>query len=151
MGLMDKIFSSGVESVLDGVGGLAKDIRAAITGELSQEQKAALEQRAKDLESKAIEARSSLEGAKRDIIVAEAQGESWLQRNWRPGLMTIFGVIIANNYILNPYLSAMFSIDIVLEIPPDMWQLLKLGVGGYIGGRSAEKAIKLYKGKNGPR
>ncbi|HEY9163898.1 MAG TPA: 3TM-type holin, partial [Magnetovibrio sp.] len=36
------------------------------------------------------------------IIVAEAQGESWLQRNWRPLLMVMFGVIIANNYILVP-------------------------------------------------
>jgi len=36
------------------------------------------------------------------IIAAEAQGESWLQRNWRPLLMCLFGVIIANNYIVVP-------------------------------------------------
>ena len=28
------------------------------------------------------------------VIVAEAQGESWLQRNWRPGVMAIFAIII---------------------------------------------------------
>jgi len=27
-----------------------------------------------------------------------------------------------------------------------MWDLLKIGVGGYIGGRSLEKAVKYYKG-----
>lgn len=27
------------------------------------------------------------------IISAEAQGESWLQRNWRPLLMCLFGLI----------------------------------------------------------
>lgn len=36
------------------------------------------------------------------IIVAEAQGDSWLQRNWRPLLMVMFGTIIANNYLVVP-------------------------------------------------
>lgn len=31
------------------------------------------------------------------------------------------------------------------DIPPDMWDLLKLGVGGYVVGRSAEKSIKTWK------
>jgi hypothetical protein len=79
------------------------------------------------------------------VIVAEAQGESWLQRNWRPGLMAIFGLIVFNNYVLTPWLCAMFSFDIKAEIPPDMWDLLKLGVGGYIVGRSAEKGIEAWK------
>ena len=81
------------------------------------------------------------------IIRAEATGQSWLQRNWRPGLMTLFGIIIFNNYILNPWLSAMFSINIIMAIPPEMWQLLKLGISGYIVGRSAEKGIELWKSK----
>ena len=85
--------------------------------------------------------------AQKDIIVAEAQSESWLARNWRPGLMSLFGIIILNNYILNPWLSAMFGINIVMEIPPEMWDLLKLGVGGYVIGRSAEKGIKMWKDK----
>lgn len=83
--------------------------------------------------------------AQAKIIVAEAQGESWLQRSWRPGLMFLFGVIIANNYIFNPWLSAMLGVDVRMEIPPDMWDLLKLGVGGYVVGRSVEKGIKEFK------
>jgi len=73
------------------------------------------------------------------IILAEAQGKSWLQRNWRPLLMAEFGVIILNNYILNPWISVMFNVDVMLDIPPDMWSLLKLGLTGYVIGRSAEK------------
>jgi len=72
-----------------------------------------------------------------DIIVAEAQGESWLQRNWRPLLMVMFGVIIANNYILVPIFNTPAA-----DIPPDMWDLLKLGVGGYVVGRTVEKGLK---------
>lgn len=90
--------------------------------------------------------KAEVESAK-DIIVAEAKGESWLQRNWRPVLMMLFGVIIANNYIINPWLSALFDINVVMDVPEHMWSLLKLGVGGYVMGRSAEKGIKIWKGK----
>lgn len=74
------------------------------------------------------------------IIVAEAQGDSWLQRNWRPLLMVTFGTIIANNYLIVPIFNTPPA-----DIPPDMWDLLKLGVGGYVLGRSAEKSIKTWK------
>ena len=74
------------------------------------------------------------------IIVAEAQGDSWLQRNWRPMLMVMFGIIIANNYIIVPIFNTTPA-----EIPPDMWDLLKLGVGGYVVGRSVEKGVKTFK------
>ncbi len=79
------------------------------------------------------------------IIVAEAKGESWLQRNWRPLLMCLFGLIVANNYVVAPYVQLFLSIDVTLELPPDMWDLLKLGVGGYVVGRSVEKGIRVWK------
>lgn len=87
----------------------------------------------------------AISGMQRDIIVAEAQGKRWLQNNWRPALMAIFGLIVANNYILAPYLGAMFGTNVVLDLPPDMWALLKIGVGGYIVGRSAEKGLSIWK------
>lgn len=74
------------------------------------------------------------------IIAAEAQGESWLQRNWRPLLMCLFGLIIANNYLIVPLLGTPMA-----DIPPDMWELLKLGIGGYVVGRSVEKGVKVWK------
>lgn len=78
-------------------------------------------------------------------IVAEAQSGSWIASNWRPITMLTFVFIIANNYIISPYLGAMFGISVHLDLPPDMWDLLKLGIGGYVVGRSAEKGIKAYK------
>lgn len=74
------------------------------------------------------------------IIVAEAKGDSWLQRSWRPLLMVLFGVIIANNYLVVPLFGTPAA-----AIPPDMWDLLKLGVGGYVLGRSVEKGVKVWK------
>jgi len=79
------------------------------------------------------------------VIIAEAQG-SKIQRNWRPITMLVFVAIIANNYILYPYLS-LFWIDApVLELAPEMWDVLKIGIGGYIAGRSVEKSISHWKG-----
>lgn len=79
------------------------------------------------------------------IIVSEAQGHSWLQRNWRPMMMVMFGAIVANNYILYPYLSLFTDKVVVLDVPADLWDLIKLGLGGYVIGRSAEKIVKEYK------
>jgi hypothetical protein len=83
----------------------------------------------------------SLLEAQTSIIITEAKGDSWLQRNWRPLIMAEFGAIIFNNYILAPYLGMLFGMEykIMLEIPPDMWSLLKLGLSGYVVGRSMEK------------
>lgn len=88
------------------------------------------------------------------IITAEAQGESWMQRNWRPITMLTFVFIIANNYIIVPYVtwfsSMMFArgwVDSVvavptLDIPDGLWGLLQIGIGGYIGSRGVEKVVK---------
>ena len=85
--------------------------------------------------------------AKVKTILAEEQGKSWLQRNWRPILMMLFGLIIFNNYIFAPYIGLLFGVEksITLPIPPDMWGLLKLGIGGYVVGRSAEKIAETMK------
>ncbi|MDX9862834.1 MAG: 3TM-type holin [Rhodospirillales bacterium] len=74
------------------------------------------------------------------VIVAEARSESWIARSWRPLLMLLFGVIIANNYLVVPLFGTPAA-----DIPPDMWDLLKLGVGGYVLGRSVEKGVRVWK------
>jgi formate/nitrite transporter FocA (FNT family) len=49
-------------------------------------------------------------------------------------VMLQFAFIIGYNHIIAPMFSAPS-----LPIVPDMWELLKLGLGGYVIGRSAEK------------
>jgi hypothetical protein len=84
--------------------------------------------------------------AKKDIIVAEAKG-SWLQSNWRPVLMLTIVAIVANNYIVYPYLSMFTDKAIVLELPDKLWNLMLVGVGGYIAGRTGEKITDTIKGR----
>lgn len=76
--------------------------------------------------------------AQTKIITSEIAGKSWLQRNWRPSLMTLFGIIVGWNYLVVPVLGAFMDLNQAI-LPDHLWQLLKLGVGGYIIGRSGEK------------
>lgn len=73
------------------------------------------------------------------VIVAEAKSESWLARNWRPITMLTFVFMIANNYVIMPYMQLFGVPAVQLEIHPDMWGLIKLGLSGYIVGRTVEK------------
>lgn len=92
-----------------------------------------------------LDSKSEFYKAAGSIITAEAQGESWMQRNWRPITMLAFVFIIVNNYILAPYtefFTGLFGYAItvpVLDIPEGLWGLLQIGIGGYIASRGAEK------------
>jgi len=117
------------------IGDLLKDIREAITGEAIKDtvKKAELEVKIKTIENEIMKMQAQ-------VITAEAKSEHWLTSTWRPIIMLIFGFIIFNNYVLVPYFSSLFSTKIpVLTLTDQMWELLKLGIGGYIVGRSAEK------------
>lgn len=87
-----------------------------------------------DFQLKLVEADGAFAAQQASVITSEAKSESWLARNWRPILMLVFTYVIAHNYIISP----IFGIASV-AVPPEMWNLLQLGVTGYIVGRSVEK------------
>ena len=85
------------------------------------------------------EQKLELQRLQTEVVLAEANG-NWLQRSWRPILMLSFGFIV----IYVKFIAPLFS----LTIPPlevEFWSLLKLGIGGYVVGRSGEKIMKEYK------
>jgi predicted MFS family arabinose efflux permease len=96
------------------------------------------------IKSKLIGLEQEVVRAQRDTIVAEANSQSFIARNWRPIMMLTFVFIIANNYILFPYVQLFGGTALELEIPDAMWGLLKIGVGGYVMGRSGEKMVESY-------
>lgn len=74
-----------------------------------------------------------------NIIISEAQG-NWLQRSWRPILMLVFGFIVTYQYFFGPLINSFLDREfIVPQLPDNFWNLLELGVGGYVIGRSVEK------------
>jgi hypothetical protein len=95
-----------------------------------------------DLEKSYLSADLSSMQEQASVIKVEAQGESFLQRNWRPIIMLMFGYVIFNNFILAPYVQCFYHAFPILPVPTDLWDLLKLGIGGYVVGRSAEKITK---------
>lgn len=77
--------------------------------------------------------------AQASILLAEVNGESWLQRNWRPMLMVWFSVLIGGYWF--GYTPENLSEATVLKL----FSLVQIGMGGYIIGRSGEKMIKEWK------
>lgn len=73
------------------------------------------------------------------IIRAEATGDSWLQRSWRPMTMLFFVGLIGARWFG-------FSMEGMTEAEYlSIYELVKLGLGGYVVGRSVEKGIKVWK------
>ena len=69
--------------------------------------------------------------AKSDVIMSEANGQSTLQRNWRPITMLTFLVLVVLD-----------SLGVLpTPLAPEAWTLLQMGLGGYVVGRSAEKIV----------
>jgi len=83
--------------------------------------------------------------ASMQVVVAEAKSEHILTATWRPITMLTFVAIIANNYILYPYISLFWADAPLLDIPNQMWALLNIGIGGYVVSRGAEKVAKTLK------
>jgi hypothetical protein len=89
---------------------------------------------------KLMDYESELAKARADIIKAEAQGQSWLQRSWRPvTMLTFLALVVCDAFGL-----------LAFRLAPEAWTLLQIGLGGYVVGRSVEKvAPRLLGGKGG--
>ena len=76
-----------------------------------------------------MEYEKKLLSAQSSIIVAEAQGGSWIQKSWRPiTMLTFLALVVFDSFgwLASPLAS-------------EAWTLLQIGLGGYVAGRSLEK------------
>lgn len=74
-----------------------------------------------------------------DIILAEAKGESWLQRNWRPSLMLWFAALVGAHWL------GFTPPNLPESVVNNLLDIVQVGVGGYVLGRSGEKIMREYK------
>lgn len=74
-----------------------------------------------------------IETAAAEIVRTEAASEHWLVACWRPLLMITFGTLIVCRWFgwAAPNLSETEYLK--------LWDIVELGLGGYVIGRSAEK------------
>lgn len=78
---------------------------------------------------------AAIEAASADIVKTEAASSHWLAANWRPMLMVFFAGLIGARWF---GLSAQgISETEYLKL----WDIVQLGLGGYVIGRSAEKTL----------
>ena len=85
----------------------------------------------------ASEARKEI--AQAQILAAEMRSDSWLARTWRPLFMLVCMAIVVSFWFgyVPPHITK--------EMPPiiaELFSLIKIGLGGYIGARSVEKIFK---------
>ena len=77
-----------------------------------------------------------------EIVKAEVQSESWLARNWRPISALCFVWIVVWFGWFQPALYAWYNVAPLKIGDPllmEILDLVKICLGGYIGGRSLEK------------
>jgi Holin of 3TMs, for gene-transfer release len=107
-----------------------------------------------ELESKLTEHLGKAQELEQAIVLAEINSESWLTRSWRPILMlTLLGFVVFVGLVL-PLLDVIFATTVPFNprwqnLPPQFWDFLSIGVGGYIGGRTLEKVAGQVIGKKG--
>jgi len=79
--------------------------------------------------------RMTVLGAKAEIINTEAASTHWLAANWRPLTMLTFTALIVARWFgfAAPNLCAAEYIK--------LWDIVELGLGGYVVGRSVEKIV----------
>lgn len=138
----------GISSIVSGLAApLSNVINKFITRKEDQlKVQAEIESIQKDFEKKLIEQQSQMLMAQKDLITAEITGHPF-QRNWRPALMWIIIAIIANNYLIAPIVNQIVTVfggeNILplLDLPDKLFNLMTIGLGGYVVGRSAEKII----------
>lgn len=87
--------------------------------------------------SEMLKYESELAKAKTDVIKAEAQGASWLQRTWRPiTMLTFLILVVCDSFGL-----------LAFRLSEEAWTLLQIGLGGYVAGRTVEKIVpKIMEG-----
>ena len=114
-----------------------------LLGELIEDPDKRAEAREKLLAS-LTEADAKLASERASIVRAEIGSSRWLAATWRPLLMLTFGAVVFNNLILAPYVGAIFGASVYVPLPERAWDLMSIGVGGYIVGRTGEKVISTW-------
>ena len=94
-----------------------------------------------ELSAAIIENAADMEKAAASVVLAEVKSENWLASSWRPLIMVWFAVLLGMDWFgYRPEYMTPDQID-------GIYKLLQIGIGGYIGGRSAEKMVKAWKKK----
>ena len=115
---------SGLSTAIGSVGTLAGSIRSAITGDLSPDAKAKLEEAALSAEQASATAQAAIDQA-------EAGSSNLFVAGWRPAIGWTCAAIFAYNYVIGPLLSLIPGVKMpvlnISEVSPVLLGMLGLG------------------------
>lgn len=117
-----KIIKEAIEGVLSGASGI---IDAMPSNEKKQEAK-------NELSAIVLDALTKVASSQEEVIKKEMEG-NWLQKSWRPILMLTFGTILVCKWF------GFTDANIPEELELKLMDIVQLGLGGYVVGRSVEK------------
>jgi hypothetical protein len=128
-----------VGTVMSGLGTLARDLRAAITGKepIDATKAAELALKAQELDQKVVESENALLLAQAEINKVESASSSKWVSGWRPYFGWAGGTVIVYTYILRPLLMAAGLALPEININ-ELWPVI-LGILGLGGMRSYDK------------
>jgi hypothetical protein len=76
-----------------------------------------------------------MEEAASKVVLAEASSENWLASSWRPITMLVFVALIVARWF------GWAAPNLAEEEYLMLWEIVKIGLGGYVVGRSVEKIV----------
>ena len=132
MAILEMLLSGAGKGIFEGIGSLAKDVRAAITGEsiIDPNKKA-------ELESKLLEIEFATTKAQTDINFEEAKNSNIFVSGWRPFIGWVCGSALAWQFIGSPIFEWIIKLTDKNITPPqiDTGSLITilmalLGLGG---------------------
>ena len=121
-----------IAALLPILGSIGKSVASNLFPDPADKLKAqALEQ---ELQRAILDHAAAIEQAAAANIQAEASSKHWLAANWRPITMLVFVALIVARWL--GYSAEGMTEPEYLEV----YGLIKIGLGGYVVGRSAEKS-----------
>lgn len=120
--LLTKIFSTGAKELTNSIGNVIDNLSTSDDEKLKAK---------KEISEVALNALTRVSELQSEVLKTEMQG-NWLQRSWRPILMLTFGALLVMKWLG-------ITDTVAMEIELALMDIIQLGLGGYVVGRSAEK------------
>lgn len=113
----------------------------------STEEKLTLQQQMFSLQvsltEKLLDFQARMAEAQSRIITAEATSDSWIAKNWRPITMLTFVALVVFRWTGLLSVLGFPQVNVSEAIEKELWLIIQIGLGGYIGGRSVEKVAEV--------
>ena len=127
MSILRRIFSSGAKDLTESIGKTIDNLSTSDQEKLNAKNQ---------LTQIVTEKLSELAYLQEKVLVTEMEG-SPLQRNWRPIVMLVFASIVTYAKFIAPAFGLPSA-----DLESQFWDLLEIGIGGYVIGRSLEKVTQ---------